>query len=295
LDKELHTLLLQLQQDKSLKVWSLIITFFGDVVVARGGNVSAKTVQKVLAAMGIGSGAVRTALSRLAGDNWIERHKVGRESYYELAKDGYQTFQQASVRIYAPVPVAKSVRKHNGTWQIAITGPASGEGSGMADTPDNGIQVAPNCRLYFEPNQEAANNNSLIVNGELQQVPCWVTERIMPASTRLSYQTLVNRFAIIKSVDQLSPLDCLVLRCLIIHEWRRILLKTPVVPEELHTEDWPEKICRQFVSLWYQQLVVKSESWLDEYATCVHGALPKPCLTSTDSVKSRFTPDFQVT
>ena len=68
----------RINDSKKLRVWSLIITYFGDAVVPRGGAVSARTVQQILARMGIESGAVRTAFSRLTNDGWVVREKIGR-------------------------------------------------------------------------------------------------------------------------------------------------------------------------------------------------------------------------
>jgi len=104
---QLESLTTRLHENGSLKVWSLIITFFGDSVVNRGGNVSANTVHTVLDRIDIGSGAVRTAFSRLASDGWVERQKQGRRSYYQLTDKGMRLFSDAAQLIYAPVESVK--------------------------------------------------------------------------------------------------------------------------------------------------------------------------------------------
>ena len=43
-------------------------------------------------------------MSRLAADGWLERHKVGRNSFYRLVKKGRQTFDAATRHIYDPQP-----------------------------------------------------------------------------------------------------------------------------------------------------------------------------------------------
>ena len=75
----------RLNSTKKLRVWSVIITFFGDAIVPRGGSVSAKTVQSLLGRMGIEAGAVRTAFSRLTSDGWVVREKIGRSSFFRLS------------------------------------------------------------------------------------------------------------------------------------------------------------------------------------------------------------------
>ncbi len=57
------------------------------------GSVWLGTLLEFFAAIDIDSGVVRTAMSRLAADGWLEREKVGRNSFYRLANKGRQTFR----------------------------------------------------------------------------------------------------------------------------------------------------------------------------------------------------------
>src|SRR5579875_2924014 len=79
---------------------SLIITLYGDAVMPRGGRLWLGTLLRLFEALGIGGNVVRTAMSRLAADGWLERRRVGRNSYYRLAEKGRDTFAAAATRIY---------------------------------------------------------------------------------------------------------------------------------------------------------------------------------------------------
>ncbi len=277
LSRDVENLLSALQQDKTLKVWSLIITFFGDVVLARGGNISAKTVQQVLGEMGVGAGAVRTALSRLAADGWIERQKLGRESFYELSNEGYELSQQASERIYAAVPGNTTTPIASDIWQIVVARPGSSL-ENLAGT--SAIKLSSSSFLCHLKNGLSTKfKDCLVVKGEIAQMPDWVMQGCMPDTIKQSYADLISRFSEVSSPARLSPLDSLILRCLLIHEWRRLLLRTPEVPYELHIDDWPEYQCRCFVVGLYQTLTKQSEVWLDSFATCISGSLPPPAAT----------------
>src|ERR1700731_5423973 len=81
---------------------SIVITVFGDAIVPRGGSVWLGTVLEFFATIDIDSGVVRTAMSRLAADGWLERHKVGRNSFYRLGQRGRATFDAAHPDIYDP-------------------------------------------------------------------------------------------------------------------------------------------------------------------------------------------------
>ena len=91
----------QLKREPS-RTGSIVITVFGDAIVPRGGSVWLGTLLAFFEAIDIDSGVVRTAMSRLAADGWLERHKVGRNSFYRLVKKGRQTFDTATRHIYDP-------------------------------------------------------------------------------------------------------------------------------------------------------------------------------------------------
>src|SRR4029077_463445 len=83
---------------------SIVITLFGDAIVPRGGSVWLGTLLKFFEALDIDSGVVRTAMSRLASDGWLEREKVGRNSFYRLTDNGRHTFAPATTHIYDSPP-----------------------------------------------------------------------------------------------------------------------------------------------------------------------------------------------
>ena len=93
----------QLKREPS-RTGSIVITVFGDAIVPRGGSVWLGTLLEFFKTLDIDSGVVRTAMSRLAADGWLERNKVGRNSFYRLVKKGRQTFDAATKHIYDPQP-----------------------------------------------------------------------------------------------------------------------------------------------------------------------------------------------
>src|SRR5258708_24195018 len=99
----------QLKREPS-RTGSIVITVFGDAIVPRGGSVWLGTLLEFFATIDIDSGVVRTAMSRLAADGWLERHRVGRNSFYRLVKKGRQTFYAAAKHIYHPQPSQRTRR-----------------------------------------------------------------------------------------------------------------------------------------------------------------------------------------
>ena len=93
----------QLKREPS-RTGSIVITVFGDAIVPRGGSVWLGTLLEFFDALDVDHGVVRTAMSRLAADGWLERNKVGRNSFYRLNEKGRQTFDTATRHIYDPPP-----------------------------------------------------------------------------------------------------------------------------------------------------------------------------------------------
>ena len=91
----------QLKREPS-RTGSIVITLFGDAIVPRGGSVWLGTLLEFFQTIDIDSGVVRTAMSRLAADGWLERNKVGRNSFYRLADKGRLTFDAAVEHVYNP-------------------------------------------------------------------------------------------------------------------------------------------------------------------------------------------------
>src|ERR1700760_2216517 len=83
---------------------SIVITVFGDAIMPRGGSVWLGTLLEFFKTLDVDSGVVRTAMSRLATDGWLERNKVGRNSFYRLVEKGRQTFDASTKHIYDPQP-----------------------------------------------------------------------------------------------------------------------------------------------------------------------------------------------
>ena len=104
-----------LHADGRPRVWSLVVTVFGDAAAPRGGRMASAALSELLGRIGVGEGALRTALSRLVAEGTLERDRVGRASFHWLSAAAAREVAQASRLIYAPAEA--------GDWTLG-TGPA---------------------------------------------------------------------------------------------------------------------------------------------------------------------------
>jgi len=78
----------------------------------------------------------------------------------------------------------------------------------------------------------------------------------------------------LKELDELNPEDCFLARTLLIHEYRRLLLRDPQLPDELLPGDWEGRAARQLCRNLYRLVVAKAEAWLNSALETADGPLP---------------------
>jgi len=241
------------------------VTIFGDAVQHRGGRIATLRLQELLERVGIEAGTLRTALSRLASDGWVLRDREGRNSFYRLSESRQAEITRAAADIYA-APQDGEVAQ----WVMARGKIA----------PFGGISVAPH--LWLVPADRAPDMSGYIcLTGTLTSFPASAAERILTPDHRAALKALAGDVATLKGLA-LNPLDAMAARMLLIHRWRRIVLRFPDIPAELMPIDTETANPRQMVADAYRALVPASEQWLDDSAQN---------LRSTESdFECRFTP-----
>jgi phenylacetic acid degradation operon negative regulatory protein len=268
----------QLKREPS-RTGSIVITVFGDAIVPRGGSVWLGTLLEFFGAIDIDSGVVRTAMSRLAADGWLEREKVGRNSFYRLDKKGRQTFDAATKHIYDPPPSGWTGRFEllligNGEDRDASREALKNAGFG---SPLPGVWVAPSGVPVPE---EAAGAIRLEVSAEDDSGRRLLRESWPLDRTAGAYLKFMKTFEPLRGWigrgERLSDADAFTARILLIHHYRRVVLRDPLLPTELLPGDWPGRAARKLCGEIYRGLLSSSEQWLDRHASNENGALPKP-------------------
>lgn len=242
----LEPLITALHNEGRLRVWSLVVTVFGDAVQQRGGRIATHRLQHLLERVGVEAGTLRTALSRLTQDGWVLRDREGRNSFYRLSESAQAEITAASADIYA-APTSGKVSE----WVMA-----SGDVA-----PLGGIEIALNTWLLPAGNLPDLSNH-VCVTGALTTFPQSFTEQVFTADHQTALTALYNDIQALDGVD-LSPLDAMAARMLLIHRWRRIVLRFPDIPTELFAVDAVLPNPRQAVADAYCQMVETSEVWLE--------------------------------
>jgi len=261
------------------RTWSIIISLYGDAIVPRGGSVGMATVQQFCAHLGISDGVVRTAMSRLAADGWLTRQRVGRLSFYALSDRGHATFRDAATHIYTQQPA-----RWHGAYDLVIVQAPGDRDALRADMAAAGFGAfGPDMWLAPAGQPTPARLPAhliLSLSGDDASQRA-LAARVWPiAGMATAYERFLTAFrplhTAVTAGRTLSDLDALAVRVLLVHEYRRIVLRDPILPAEILPTAWPGAAARRLCAEVYARVLPASERWLDAHARDDGGApLPR--------------------
>lgn len=281
-------LLDQFHARRPVRAWSLIVTLYGDAIVPRGGSLGLGSLVELMALFRIDAGHVRTAMSRLTADGWLQRVKAGRNSYYRLSKRGQGSFAAATQRIYGTHAPA-----FDGRLRLALLAPDADRAAARSALTRAGyVAVSPTAYVAVIDVTTRLPKGVFLLHAEADDgralaAAAWELETLTK-----SYRAFIARFApldaaLTKAIDKtMAGDDALVARTLLIHEFRRVVLRDPNLPAALLRSDWPGVEARALAVRIYRRVVTGSEAFLDANARNARGFLPPP----GSDFAQRFTP-----
>ncbi len=225
-----------------LRVWSLIVTILGDTVETRQETISTTRLGVLLDRLGVGQPAQKTALSRLVKDGWAERSKEGRNTFYGFTAKGRDAFVPASRLVYAAARHEEPVH-----WLMAVS-----------DDP-RGLPVAPGVGLW--PVDFAPRDRGFAVAGRIESLPEGITAISPEHQAETDTLTALLRYLDVTFAPE-TGLDALAARTVLVHRWRRYVLRYPEVPARLAPEGWAGLKLRQNIGATYWSLTGPAEEWL---------------------------------
>jgi phenylacetic acid degradation operon negative regulatory protein len=289
---------------------SVIVTVFGDGVLPRGGGIWLGSLIGLLAPLGLNERLVRTAVFRLAQDDWLEAVAQGRRADYRLTTAGRRRFMQASQQIYAPEPPPWDQR-----WRlITVTGtlaPETRERLRRALFWHGFGELGSDC--FVHPSADLSEVFDSLAGQALGQVlphllPLIGANPGLPDSgddaglvhrawnldgLDGAYQGFVQTYAPLRAQwsqqgqgGRAVPdaATAFLVRSLLIHDYRRLLLRDPQLPGVLLPAQWAGHAARRLCRELYGLLLPASERHLDEHLRLADGQRT----TASDWLARRF-------
>jgi phenylacetic acid degradation operon negative regulatory protein len=210
---------------------------------------------------------VRTSVFRLTAEGWLARASQGRRSRYRLTADGARRFHDAYRRIYE-----RPTDDWRGLWELVLADRVAAprradlrQELAWAGFGELGTTT------FLRPHEETRAFPSIL---EAKGVSTAVTVMIgadaagrpiadaVPeawdlVSLAAGYRRFLARFGAVierfREGSEHDPQQCFIVRTLLIHAYRRVLLRDPLLPPALLPLDWPGAaayaLCRDFYRL----------------------------------------------
>lgn len=263
---------------KPARIWSLIVTLYGDAIVPRGGSLWIGSLIEIMGLFGIDAGHVRTAVSRLSSDGWLSSNKRGRASYYRLSRSGEDEFLQATQRIYSPPAVRQ------GELRVAALGPAVEDAAALriALTAAGYAPISPLMHVGLgAPPPSLHQSGVFILTPEEKDKRALASAAWNLDDIGQAYRDFIARFSpLAEGLDrrQWQDDEALVARTLLIHAFRRVVLRDPALPADLLPADWSGAEARALATRLYAGWAEPSERYLSAQGRNEEGPLPLPTL-----------------
>lgn len=237
-----------LTRSGDFRVWSVIVTIFGDLAQDQGDRISGAQLSRLTELMAIKPEAMRVALHRLRKDGWIVSKKSGRSSNYRLTDTAFGEGLAARNRFYT-----RQVQMPS-DYHVLVMEPMSQADRAVAENglaKDGYIDIAPGVYLGWGA-KNPAQTGFFTLQGDVIEIPQWLKQSNAPENLASGYQTLTEMLTDLKALfaetPDLTPLQIATLRVLVIHHWRRLLLRHADLPAEFYPDDWQGQTCRILVA-----------------------------------------------
>jgi phenylacetic acid degradation operon negative regulatory protein len=272
---------------------SALFDLYGDHLLARGGSAPVAALIRLLEPLGIRAPAVRTAISRMVAQGWLEPVEVGGDETpalpgYAVTDRARLRLDQAGARIYRTGSTTWDGH-WDGQWHVRVLAPIAERSRrervrsqlrflGMAPVSDS-TWVSPHASVEVD---------RLLVDEGLDAV-CLTTSDIGPAAQLLdafdvdglaaAYDTwLVEAARLVAEAPAgtgsgSDEVTAFVVRSRLLHSWRKFLFSDPGLPASLLPPDWPGRRAAAFFDEHATRLLPAANRFIDQcLTTTVAGA-----------------------
>jgi phenylacetic acid degradation operon negative regulatory protein len=225
---------------------SALFDLYGDHLRERGGKAPVFALVKMLMALGITAPAVRTAVSRMVRQGWLEPVRLPSGPGYALTPRAVRRLDEAAHRIYRDSP-----EPWNGQWHLLVVehvrerprrarlraGLAYLGYAPLDETTWISPRVSPELDALLAAERVGADRFQSAYDGD----PCELVARAWDlAALDKTYEQWLTWADEIVRAEGATDSDerAFALRSRLVHEWRKFLFLDPGLPDSLLPDDW---------------------------------------------------------
>lgn len=268
----------------------MVVTVFGDVVSQHGGWIWLGSLIKALALFGFSERLVRTAVFRVVQQDWLKVNKIGRRSYYCFTDTAKSHYEKAARRIYAG-----DKQVWDGTWTLVspVFVPEEQRDELRKSLLWQGYNSLVSGMLAH-PSADRASLNETLAEMELTDKVLVFTASTPEVQSQATLKKLVKEKWNLRELqglynDYLSfyrplvkdfarrlppPEESFILRTLLIHDYRRILLRDPDFPDEMLPTGWVGFEAHELLARAYDKLAANSIEYIEQCLENAQGPMP---------------------
>jgi phenylacetic acid degradation operon negative regulatory protein len=265
---------------------SALFDLYGDHLLSRGEQAPVAALVRLLAPLGISAPAVRTAVSRMAGEGWLVSVRLPEGAGYRLTPRGTSRLRQAAARIYAdPGGHCRVASGWDGRWHVVVV-PHVGERA-RRDRLRSALGYLGYARLegstWVSPRQSAELESLLAAeqvraerfhasyDGDPRDLAAraWDIDGLAHAYQRWLDQAGGLAGLAVPTADDGGRRDeaIFVARSELVHGWRKFLFIDPGLPAELLPSGWPGFVAAEFFDAQAARLLPAAARFVDRCLT----------------------------
>jgi phenylacetic acid degradation operon negative regulatory protein len=251
---------------------SALFDLYGDHLISRGGVAPIASLVQLMSALDIAAPAVRTAVSRMVSQGWLEPDKVRGASAYRLTPRAQRRLREAAARIYRT-----DTTPWDGHWHLISLGRMPDRVSrdrlrsgltylGYAPLRDD-TWISPHASAEAESLIAAENASARRFTARYDGVDAALTAEAwdLTALGADYARWLIEARDLIATIDPsraasdgdassqvaaesgaASDRQAFAVRSALVHEWRKFLFRDPGLPRDLLPAEWPGDFAAAF-------------------------------------------------
>ncbi len=251
---------------------SALFDLYGDHLRSRGGRAPVAALVRLLAPLGVAAPAVRTAVSRMVRQGWLDPVRLPAGPGYALTSRAVRRLDDAATRIYRTASV-----EWDGTWHLAATTLPSERSTrdrlragmtflGFAQL-DDATWLGPRWSQEVDAllGAEGVRAERFTAHHDGDSVGlvrrAWDVEGLARSYSRWLAEAQSD-------IDDVGPDPddeaAFAARSRLVHEWRKFLFLDPGLPRGLLPGDWPGDKAAEFFDSESQRLGPAASRFVDE-------------------------------
>ncbi|HEY2489901.1 MAG TPA: PaaX family transcriptional regulator C-terminal domain-containing protein [Streptosporangiaceae bacterium] len=250
---------------------SALFDLYGDHLRSRGAEAPVAALVRLLASLGIAAPAVRTAISRMVRQGWLDPVRVPAGAGYALTPRAVRRLDEAAERIYR-----HGSATWDGGWHLVVVErvrerarrervQASLRYLGYAQL-DETTWLSPRASSELQALREAERIRVEPFAARYDGDPRGLLARAwdLDGLARAYLSWLAEARELVEPVGPDAPDEVVfAARSKLVHEWRKFLFRDPGLPAELLPERWPGTQATEFFQVESARLLPAASRFVD--------------------------------